>query len=328
MVLAGRRLVLVAALVLIWAGAASAGWAQTTQVDAAGKLEFDVASVKQNKSNVPQRSNFSLDNGNVYSTVERGAVFGPNGGYFSAVNQPLWRYISFAYDLSGTQELAMRFSYFTGLTSKVPEWVTGGFESSAERFDIEARAAGTPTKNQMRAMMRSLLEERFKLAAHLETREAPVFALVLVKPEKLGPRLRPHPEDGSCAAAGSDDEAAKKTVTADGYPTACGVIAHLPPGGPGRSSFGGRDVPLALFATSLPTQTGMATVSRPVIDRTGLSGKFDLSLEWVGEYNPPPDASGPTFAEAMKEQLGLKLEAAKGPIEVLVIDHVEQPSLN
>jgi uncharacterized protein (TIGR03435 family) len=74
--------------------------------------------------------------------------------------------------------------------------------------------------------------------------------------------------------------------------------------------------------------TGMATVSRPVIDETGLSGTFDFTLDWVPEFNAPADASGPNFRDGLKEQLGLKLEPKQGPVELLVIDHVEHPSTN
>jgi uncharacterized protein (TIGR03435 family) len=100
--------------------------------------------------------------------------------------------------------------------------------------------------------------------------------------------------------------------------------------------FGGRDVTLDLLASSLPTQTGMATVSRPVVNETGLTGTFDFSLEWMPEMSGPqadgaaaqPEESGPTFGEALREQLGLKLKPEKGSVEILVIDHVEHPSEN
>lgn len=308
---------------ILWAAFGQIGGAQTT----AKRLEFDVASVKQNKSDEKPRSTFSLDNGNVYSTVEKGAVFAPKGSYFSAKNEPLWHYISFAYNLSGTQELALRFSYFSGLSAKVPEWVTGGTDTSGERFDIEARTAGKPTKDEMRQMMQSLLEDRFKLVAHHETRQAPVFALVLAKPGVTGPRLHAHPADDACASD-APAESAPAAKAADQLPVVCGVIAHLVPSGPGLIHEGGRNVPLRLLASSLPTMTGMAMLPRPVVDETGLSGLFDFSLEWLPEYNASPDASGLTFREALKEQLGLALEPKKGPVDILVIDHVEQPEAN
>jgi len=105
---------------------------------------FDVASVKQNKTEGAQHSNVPLDTGNVYSAIDPSDARTSAGGYFVATNQPLWRYIVFAYKLSGTQELALRFSYFDGLKSKAPGWVTGGFDSSADRFNIEAALPRTP----------------------------------------------------------------------------------------------------------------------------------------------------------------------------------------
>jgi uncharacterized protein (TIGR03435 family) len=311
------------------------GHAQATSVSQAGtRLEFDVASVKQNKSDDKPSSTFSLDNGNVYSTVNKGDAFTPRGSYFSATNQPLWHYIAFAYNLSGTQELALRFNYFSGLSSKAPAWVTGGFDFSADRFDITAQSEGSPTKEQMRLMLQALLTDRFKLVVHHETRDAPVFALVLAKPGKMGAELVPHPARDRCTAesdAATDGNAAKASEPRSALaelPRVCGVIAHLPASEPGHIRFGGRGVPLSLMASSLPTMTGMATVARPVIDETGLSGTFDFTLDWVPEFNAPADASGPNFREGLKEQLGLKLESKQGPVDILVMDHVEHPSAN
>jgi uncharacterized protein (TIGR03435 family) len=288
------------------------------------KVEFEVASVRQNKSDDKPQSSFSLDSGNLYSTASGSDVFDPNGGYFSATNQPLWRYIVFAYKLSGTQELALRFNYFAGLASTVPDWV------NSEHFDIKGRVAGNPGRDQMRIMMQALLAERFKLVVHKETRQAPVFALVLVKPGKMGPFLLPHSADESCAipANGSTSPALSQTTDSAGFPFVCGVIAHLPPSVPGRTNFGARGVTLSLLATSLPTQTGMRTIPRPVIDETGLSGTFDFRIEWAPEYDSAVDVPGPTFSEALKSQLGLKLESRKGTIELVVIDHVERPVAN
>jgi len=111
------------------------------------------------------------------------------------------RFIIFAYNLTGTQELAIRFNFWSGTSSNVPKW------AADERFDIEARSEDTPmpTKDQVRQMMRSLLEDRFKLAVHMETRQVPVFALVLDKPGTTGPQLRQHAADDSCAEAVRSD---------------------------------------------------------------------------------------------------------------------------
>src|ERR1700733_8867858 len=290
------------------------------------KLEFDVASVRQNKSDDRPSSTFSLDNGNVYSTVNKGDVFAPRGSYFAATNQPLWHYITFAYNLSGTQELALRFSYFAGLSSKAPPWVTGGFDVSADRFDITARSDGLPTKDQMRLRMQALLADRFQLMVHHETRQAPIFALVLTKPGQTGAELVPHPPNDACAVepaveAGDSTPIVPARRSASGQlPRVCGVIAHLATGAVGHIRFGGRGVMLNLLASSLPTMTGMAVIPRPVIDETGLNGTFDFTLDWVPEFNAPSDATGPNFREGLKEQLGLKLEPRQGPVDILVID--------
>jgi uncharacterized protein (TIGR03435 family) len=300
----------------------------------AAKLEFDVASVRQNKSDDRPSSTFSLDNGNVYSTVNKGDVFAPRGSYFAATNQPLWHYIAFAYNLSGTQELALRFSYFAGLSSKAPSWVTGGFDVSADRFDITARSNGLPTKEQMRLMMQALLADRFKLIVHHETRQAPIFALVLTRPGQTGAELVPHPPNDACAVepaveAGDSTPIVPARRSAPGQlPRVCGVIAHLATDAIGHIRFGGRGVMLDLLASSLPTMTGMAVLPRPVVDETGLNGTFDFTLDWVPEFNAPSDASGPNFREGLKEQLGLKLEPRQGPVDILVIDRVEHPSAN
>jgi uncharacterized protein (TIGR03435 family) len=316
----------------LWFAMTSGGHAQSQP---AAKLEFDVASVRQNKSDDRPSSTFSLDNGNIYSTVNKDDVFTPRGSYFGATNQPLWHYIAFAYNLSGTQELALRFSYFAGLSSKAPSWVTGGFDSSADRFDIKARSDGRPTKDQMRLMMQALLADRFKLIVHHEMRQAPIFALMLVKPGQTGAGLVAHPASDICAPQsaqdGTDDNASNvpPSLSASGdLPKVCGVIAHLATSASGHIRFGGRGVALSLLATSLPTMTGMATISRPVVDETGLNGTFDFTLDWVPDFNAPPDASGPNFREAFKEQLGFKLEPRQGPVDILVIDRVEHPSAN
>jgi len=316
----------------LWFATLSVAHAQSSPTT---KLEFDVASVRQNKSDDRPSSTLSLDNGNVYSTVNKSDVFSPRGSYFAATNQPLWHYISFAYNLSGTQELALRFNYFAGLSSKAPVWVTGGFDVSADRFDISARSDERPTKDQMRLMMQALLADRFKLMVHHETRQAPVFALVEVKPGQTGAELVPHPARDTCAVEpateGGDNN--RSNVPAPGsepgeLPRVCGVIAHLPTNATGHIRFGGRGVTLSLLANSLPTMTGMAIISRPVINETGLKGTFDFTLDWVPEFNAPSDGSGPNFRESLKEQLGLKLEPKQGPVDILAIDRVEHPSAN
>lgn len=298
---------------------------------AGGKQEFDVASVRQDTAEGRPYSNFSLDNGNAWFTVSKQDALTPNGTLFSAKNQTLLHFIVFAYKLSGAQELALRFDFYAGFGLHVPEWVRN------DRYDIDARTPKPASKDQMRLMMQSLLAERFKLAVHWETREVPVFALVLATPGKLGPELDPHPASDDCANTvlpeNSEKAAAATPTTAPSsvLPIPCGMIAHLPAGAPRGVRFGGRNVTLTMLAQSMPTQTGLATLPRPLIDETGLTGGFDFSIAWTPEDTGQPgdlDAFGAAFRAALKEQLGLKLEPQKGPVEVLVIDHVEQPSAN
>ena len=287
------------------------------QVPAIGKPEFDVASVREDQPGRPSRSNFSLDNGNVFSVVEKKDVFTPAGTLFSAENHSLLDYVNFAYGLTGTQYLSLRFKEYLGGSGNVPAWF------SSKRFSIAARTTGNATKAEIRAMLRSLLEDRFHLVTRWETRQVAVSRLVVAEPGRFGSNLRPHPATDSCSQ--TDD-------TPPGLPHVCGVIAHLPPSGPGLSHFGGRNVTIALLASSLPTQTGMMLLPHPVIDGTGLTGNYDFDLEYLPEPPPgealAPDATGPAFQEAVKRQLGFKFVSGSGPVEVLVIDHVELPTAN
>ena len=283
---------------------------------AAGQ-SFDVASVKPSKSGNQPYSNFPLGPGDVYV---------PNGGLFSASNFPLVTYILFAYKVIGNQA-----QY---LLPQLPAWAT------SERFDIQARAEGNPGKDEMRLMMRALLADRFKLAVHYETRDVPVFAFVLAKPGKAGPQLQPHPADAPCptttpppsALASAQTPSPSQTV-AGGFPALCNGILGMRPTVPGRMRLGGRNVTISFLADSL---SAGSQLGRPMIDQTGLTGTFDFTLEYTPELRGPlppgadfqPDSSGPSFEEALQEQLGIKLKSEKGPVKVLVLDHVEHPSEN
>jgi uncharacterized protein (TIGR03435 family) len=166
-----RKLILKAVFAVALTGAACAPlWsAQTPTVDwqtaAGGKMVFDVASVTRNTT-APSPgavgSNFPLGPGDVYN---------PNGGRFGAVNFPLIVYLEFAYKISDNQEQF--------LLPQLPEWVM------TTRFDIHASAQGNPTKDQMRLMMQSLLADHFKLSVHYETRQVPVFALLVDLPGNM-----------------------------------------------------------------------------------------------------------------------------------------------
>jgi uncharacterized protein (TIGR03435 family) len=286
------------------------------QIAAGGTMAFDVASVKQNKSGLRPSGN----NSNV--PLGPGDYYSPNGGLFRTTNMPLLAYMTFAYKATGNQVRILH--------DQVPKWVL------SDRFDIEARAVANPTKDQMRLMMQALLADRFKLAVHRETRELLVFGLVPVKPGKLGPQLQVHSEEAPCStdpqtSFGRDPVRAFATV-AGGFPATCGGIQPMAPTTPGNRRLGGRNIPVEMIATTLSDQaTGL---DRPILDQTGLNGEFDFTIEFKPDSPLPPgsnsqvDESGPTFLEALKEQLGLKLEPQTGSVDVLVLDHIEQPSEN
>ena len=298
--------------------------ATTALAQHAAPPAFDVASVRPSGHGSVQRSNVPLDNGNVYGTIASDDARAAEGGLFLATHQPLWRYISFAYKLSGTQELALRFSYFSGAPrSGAPLWVTGSFDAAPEFFDISARAPNDTTLNQMRLMMQTLLADRFGLRVHTVDADAPVFALILAAPGITGPHLQPHPASDPCTVPAPASPLGE-------LPPACGVIAHVPSDLPGQH-YGARAVPIALLATSLPTMTGLAIISRPVVDQTGLPGLYDFNLTWMHSLTAEDAAvadSTEAFRDALRNQLGLKLQPTHAPLSFLILDHVEQPSAN
>jgi uncharacterized protein (TIGR03435 family) len=287
------------------------------QTAAGGKQEFDVASVKQN---TPQNGS-SNEAVSLNVSVAPGDVFTPTGGLFSGTNVLLLTYIDFAYKLTGNQVQL--------LLPQLPKWVLDA------HFDIQARATGNPTKNQLRMMMQSLLEDRFKLASHNETRQLPVFAAVLLKPGKTGPQLRLHSDDAPCSTAPPPPSIAGSELTpppsiAGGFPTVCGGIVGTWASARGRLRVGARNVPIGMLVAALSQMSGL---DRPVIDQTGLTGMFDFTFEWTPQHNNPEvnsqsDDSGPTFQESLKQQLGLELKPQTGPVDVFVIDHIEMPSAN
>jgi len=277
------------------------------------KLEFDVASVRQNKSGPGDAGG---DKPHVDFPIGSDDSYASTGGVFSAVNLPLISYIIFAYKITTNNRAA--------LLASVPDWV------NSEGFNIEARTDNHQvTKNQMRLMMQSLLAERFGLVTHHEIRQVPVFGAVLAKRGKLGPQLRRHPADAPCLAAPTSQAPAQPNSNG-GFPMICGGFAnYIRPSAPARRRVGGGDLALGTIVSSF---TGVGDLGRPVVDETGLIGGYDFVIEYQPEPSPgsalPPDASGETFLEALKEQLGLKLVSKKAPIDFVIVDHVERPSAN
>ncbi len=262
--------------------------------------QFEVASIKLNKSGDPPTSNFPLGPGDVYVR---------NGGYFSATGFPLITYIAFAYKVIGYQSQYLQ--------PQLPDW------AMTERYDIQARASGDPGKDEMRMMMRALLADRFKLAMRYEDREVPVLAFILAKGGKTGPELRLHSDSSPCP---TEQPSASAPAIVDGLPVFCNGIYPLSPSVPGRLRFGGRNVSVGFIADTFSAATNSG---RPVIDQTGLGGKVDFTLEWMPERrDAQSDAPGPSFEEALREQLGIKLQSQKDTVSVLKVDHIERPSAN
>jgi uncharacterized protein (TIGR03435 family) len=232
---------------------------------------FEVASVKENKT--ADRHAHS----HIYSSS--------SNGEFTAMNVPMEMLMGFAFAVPESRIL------------NAPAWF------NSVRFDIEAKAETsideqlrklTPDegKREKQTMLQALLADRFQLRTHTETRELPVYWLVVAKG---GAKLSPN-------FSGN----------------------HV---GLGRGSLtvqGGADS-VAILADRLGQQLG-----RIVVNKTGISGSYDLSLKWSPDVDgiTPPADSGPSIFTAIQEQLGLKLESAKDSVPVLVIDHVDMPSEN
>jgi len=275
------------------------GWCDVLRVGAqapAGAPAFEVASVKPNKSG------------------DRRIMLGMQpGGRFTATNVPLRMLIRNAYRLQDFQLVGG------------PGWIT------SDHFDIVAKAEGDVPQDQVQLMMRALLAERFKLVVHNDTRELPMYALVLARPDgKPGPKLRPAATDcEALMARGRGRSGPPPAPPAPGAPMTCGMRMA-----PGNLLAGGMQ--LSQLATTLSQLVG-----RVVQDRTGLTGQFDFELLFTPEQmpqGPPPganapnlppiDPNGPSVFTALQEQLGLKLESTKGAVDVLVIDSVEQPTVD
>jgi uncharacterized protein (TIGR03435 family) len=191
-----------------------------------------------------------------------------------------------------------------------PAWI------NSDRYQINAKAGGTPSQIEMRgAMLRALLEDRFSLKIHHETREVPIYTLTVAKGGKLQPS-----KEGSCIPP-------DLTTPLEPGQKPCGVPL---------TTRNGPNLITEMVASldDLSKVLGV-TVGRPVIDKTGITGIFNLHLEFAIDeatsgVQPAlsDESSGPSIFTALQQQLGLKLSSAKGPGEFLIIDHVEKPSPN
>ncbi|WP_170834975.1 TIGR03435 family protein [Terriglobus roseus] len=279
------------------------------------RLSFDTASVHETKpGSEEQNSNVPLGPGNVYS---------PTGGLLVIHNYPLMGLISFAYRMTTGQQ-----STFADMA---PAWVRD------TRYSIVARTEKTDvTKDELRLMMRSLLAQRFAMAVHYESRLTPVFAAQLVKPGQPGPRLRPHPADG-CSRAIPKEPADGATAAAEtidgGFPAICGGLLMMSSSTPTHFHIGARDVSIVSITSAMASWGDLA---KPVVDQTGLAGNYDFAMEFTpkrpdpapGAPAPPSEGAEPNFLYALRTQLGIKLEAQKQPVEVLLLDRIERLSEN
>lgn len=287
------------------------------QAAAGGKMTFEVASVKASSPEGFTPPRFPLDAGDAFT---------PTGGRFSA-NFPLAVLIDFAYKITPTPDQR------EAMLAHLPGWV------ATDRFVIDAQGPANSTKDQFRLMMQSLLADRFKLKVHFESQQVAVFALTLVKPGKPGPNLRPHAEGPPCPET-AEAPPRGTPPKMDVFPYACEMYGMTRNPNGDRFRWGSRNSTMASLATMLPNvpfsgaDATHGAVERTVVDQTGLTGRFDFIIEYALQSAGPaafgvqPDPSGPAFLDAMRDQLGLKLEAAKGQAQVLVIDHVEKPSEN
>ena len=230
-----------ALVVLLPAGAVALAQARVSvpipdwQKKAGGAMEFEVASVRQNKNDNPQtHSNFPLGPGDVYGA----------GALLRSTNLQLIFYIDFAYKVSENQE--------EEILEQLPEW------ARTEKFDIEAHADGRPTKDQMRLMMQALLRERFGFAMHYEMRETSAYALETAKPGVFGPQLRQHPAGATCPnqlpvkGTGQVVESSQAPQIDTGrFPRLCGGIVEMRGSTPGTRAMGARNIPIKLFADSI-----------------------------------------------------------------------------
>jgi uncharacterized protein (TIGR03435 family) len=269
-----------------WAALGVSAFAQGAAVDAK-PLTYDVVSVKQNKSgqgmmrimNVPER--------------------------FTTTNVGLKQIILNAYGL------------------KMPEMISGlpGWVDSA-KFDVEAKLdeetiaalKAMPKKQadeQRRLMMQAMLADRFKLKVHHESKEFPIYSLVIAKG---GFKLKDADPNNTYANG----------IKGPNGPAGTGMMMV------GRGELTGQGFEMPGLANLLSQQ-----VHRLVVDNTGLKGKYDITLKWTpddmsggGHEDAAPTDSGPTIYTALQEQLGLRLDSTKGPVDTVVVDHVEMPSEN
>jgi len=209
---------------------------------------------------------------------------GFTGNRLMANHVSLSQLVDFAYGVDGFQ------------VSGGPRWVYTTDLYGPDVYDVTAKAQGEaiPSGDQFRQMLQALLADRFQLRIHRETKEMPVYELVIAR---NGPKLR----------AASVDPGARTVWT----------------GGVVNSSYAAKKTSMTTFASVLQSQVG-----RPVVDKTGLSGTYDFDLQYAPGNPPSADATAPSIFTAVQEQLGLKLESGKASFPMMMIDGAARPSGN
>ncbi len=276
-------------LVILWiALLPGAGWAQTTAAPAKTP-SFDVVSIRENKNDVVN--------------VRRESDATANGYHGRGIS-PFFLLITAFVPANGNAGL-----FNPDQIVGMPDWMR------QSHYDIEAKvadedAAAWKLPEVQRAMLQQMLADRFKLVTHREYREKPVYDLVVAKG---GPKFK--------ASETTDLNVIRQTHPAANMMPGGAVLAH-----------GSKQGETMLFGTTM-ADLGVflgAGSGRPIEDKTGLTGRYDLMLSL--DLSPGPDGARPdpmsVIITALQEQLGLKLEPAKGSVETLVIDHVERPSEN
>jgi len=224
----------------------------------------------------------------------RGGPGRPDPVLLVCQNLDLFKLVAIAYDLDDYQVSA-------------PEW------THDVRYDLRAKVPeGTP-KKQLGPMWQNLLADRFKLVVHRETRESQMYDLVV---GKGGPKFK----EASSVTPANDASRSSADLKLDknGYPS-------LGPGYHGMAVSGMRarmyypQLTMGQLAREVSVE-----LEKPVNDKTGLSGKYEIGLYWVYSDGLPDTDSGPTLVEALSDQLGLRLESKKGPLEFVVVDHAER----
>ena len=276
------------ALVLAFFGFLS--YAQTS-----AKLEFEVASVKPS---VPPPGGRGMNVG------MRGGPGTPDPTQITYSNMTLKLLIMTAYNMKTYQVTA-------------PDWTNEG-----QRFNIAAKVPEGASKEDLRAMLQNLLAVRFQMKAHLDKKEMQAFALVVARGGVKMKRSEETPPDANGAAPPAPGP---PKFDKDGFPIVSGNGMILETQN-GRARLAAKQASIAQVCNFLGIQ-----YARPVLDQTGLTGKYDYHLEFAPE-NAPPNMEGvtasgdpaPTLLMAIQDQLGLKLEAKKLPVDIVVVDHIEK----